>query len=144
MFNDVFSEVSNGTFVRCFLHGVPPIFFKVVGVGCAWSSGVAAFLWSSSRPYLASASACSLPLIFAWAFILWSVVICVWDINILVIASRMFLYGWLLCNVGCLIWVFKRYRTLRQYVNIWVGSSRYVVTRSCRVWCIATISARSM
>ena len=48
-----------------------------------------AFLWSNSHPCLASASACSLSLMFVQAFILWSVVICVWDINILIIASRM-------------------------------------------------------
>ena len=80
----------------------------------------------------------------AWALILWSVVICVRDFNILIMVSRIILSGWLLCIVGCLIWVFKRYRTLRQSVNIWVGSSRYVVVRSCRVWCMAIISARSM
>ena len=71
-------------------------------------------------------------------------VICVWDINIVIIASRTFLSGWLLCKVGCLSWVFKRYSTLRQFVNIWAGLSRYVVVRSCKVWCMAIIYARSM
>ena len=38
----------------------------------------------------------------------------------------------------------SKYRTLRQSVKICVGSSRYVVVRSWRVWCMAIISARSM
>ena len=103
-----------------------------------------ASLWSSSHPCLASVSTCSLPLILAWVFILWNVVIYVWDISILIIASRIFLFGWLLCKVGCFIWVFKRYRTLRQYVNIWASSSRYVVVRSWRVWCMAITYVCSM
>ena len=91
------------------------------------------------------ASTCSLPLMFVWAFILWIVVIWMRDINILMsIASRMFWSGWLLCEMGCLIWVFRRYKTLRQSVNIWVGSSWYVVVSRCRVWCMAIISARSI
>ena len=36
------------------------------------------------------------------------------------------------------------YRTLRQYVNVWVDSSWYVVVRSCRVWCMAIMYARTM
>ena len=28
----------------------------------------------------------------------------------------------------------------RQSVNMWAGSFRYVVVRSCRVWCMAIIS----
>ena len=86
--------------------------------------GVVASMWSNWRPCLTSACARSFPLMLAWAFILWSVVICVWDVNILNISSRIFLFGWLLCIVGCLIWVFKRCRTLRQFVNVWVGSSQ--------------------
>ena len=65
-------------------------------------------------------------------------------ISILIIACRMFLFGWLLCIVRCLIWVFKRYRTLEQSLSIWVGSSWYVVSRSCRVWCMAIFSTHSM
>ena len=53
--------------------------------GCACSYDVAVPLWSSSRPCLANASACSLPLMFLRAFILWSVVMWVRDINNLVI-----------------------------------------------------------
>ena len=58
------------------------------------------------------------------------------DCSILIIDSRTFLYGWLLCKVGCLIWVFNRYRTLRQFVKIWVGSSQYVWqgVGGCGVW----------
>ena len=51
--------------------------WKQYGVGCACSSGVVTFLWSTSRPCLASVYACSLPLMYVWAFILWSVMICV-------------------------------------------------------------------
>jgi hypothetical protein len=29
----------------------------------------------------------------------------------------------------------------RQSVNMWAGSFWYVVVRSCRVWCMAIISA---
>ena len=29
-----------------------------------------------------------------------------------------------------------------QSVNMWAGSFRYVVVRSCRVWCMAIIYAR--
>ena len=70
-------------------------------MGCACSYGVADFVWSNVCPYLASASACSLPSILAWALTFWSVVVCVWDCNI---DSRTSLSGWLLC----LIWVFNR------------------------------------
>ena len=112
-------------------------FWKSYGVRCACSYGVAASLWSNSCPCLASAFVCSLPSIFVWVVILWSVVICKHDISILTILSSMLLYG-------CLIWVFKSYSTFKQYVNIWVGSSWYVVVRSCRMWCMALIYARSM
>ena len=44
----------------------------------------------------------------------------------------------------CLDWVSSRYMTLRQFVKIWVGLSRYVVLRSWRVWCMAIIYARRM
>ena len=67
------------------------------------SIGVAMSLWSCSHPCLASAFGGSLPLMFAWAFILCSVVIWVRDISILFTGSRMFLFGWLLCRVGWLI-----------------------------------------
>ena len=105
MFKDVFSEVPNGTFAWCLLHGVPLVFLEVVR--CMVQYGVATSLWSSSCPCLVIASSYSLSLMFVCVFILWSVVICVWDINILIIASRMFLFGWLLCKVGCLIWVLR-------------------------------------
>ena len=29
-------------------------------------------------------------------------------------------------------------------MNIWIGSSRYVVVRSCRVWCMVIIYAHNM
>lgn len=38
------------------------------------------------------------------------------------------------CIVGCLIWVFSRYKTLKHFVKMWVSSSRYVVVRSWRMW----------
>ena len=65
-------------------------------------------------------------------------------INILIIAFRIVLSGWLLSRVGCFIWVVRRYRTLRPSMNIWVGLSWYVVVRSWRVWCMVIIYARSM
>ena len=52
-----------------------------------------ASLWSNSRPCLASASAWSFPPMFVWAFSLWSVVVCVRDINILIIFYRIILSG---------------------------------------------------
>ena len=76
--------------------------WKQYGVGCACSSGVVTFLWSTSRPCLASVYSCSLPLMYVWAFILWSVMICVRDIYFLLKSSRMSLSTWLLCRVGCL------------------------------------------
>ena len=66
------------------------------------------------------------------------------DCSILSVDSSIFLSRWLLCRVGCLICVFSRYRTLRQFVKICASSSRYVVVRRWRVWCIAIIFARSM
>ena len=32
----------------------------------------------------------------------------------------------------------------RQSVNMWAGSFLYVVMRSCKVWCMAIISTRSI
>ena len=61
-------------------------------VGCACSYGVATSLWFNSHPYMASACACSLPSIFVWAVILWSVATCVQDISILNIFSSIFLF----------------------------------------------------
>ena len=46
--------------------------------------------------------------------------------------------------VGCLIYVFSRYRTLEQSVIICDGSSQIVVVRRWRVWCIAINSTRNM
>jgi hypothetical protein len=72
------------------------------------------------------------------------VVVCVQDISILTIFSRIILSGWLLWLMGCFIWVFRRYSMFRQSVNMWAGSFWYVVVRSCRVWCMAIISARKI
>ena len=68
------SEVLYGAFVYGLLHGIPPIFLEVVGVGCVCSYVVLAYLWFNSRPCLANASTCSLPWIFVWVFIVWSVI----------------------------------------------------------------------
>ena len=62
-------------------------------MGCACSYGVADFIWSNVCPFLASAFACSLPSILAWALTLWSVVFCVWNCNI---NSRTIFSGWLM------------------------------------------------
>ena len=51
---------------------------------------------SESRPCLASVFAWSFHPMFVWASILCNVVICVRDINILIIFSRIILFGWLL------------------------------------------------
>ena len=91
---------------------------------------------------LASMFACSLPFMLGWAMT--SVVVCVQDYSILIIDLRKCLSRCLLCKVGCLILLFNRYRTLRQYVKIYIGSSQYVVVRSWRVWCIAIIYACNM
>jgi hypothetical protein len=58
--------------------------------------GVATSLWSNSHPCLASAFAWSFPPMFMWAYILCSVMVCVRDISILTIFSRIILSGWLL------------------------------------------------
>ena len=73
------------------------------------------------HPILASLSACSLPLIFVWALILRSVVVRVRACNIVTIDSSIFLFGWLLCKVGCFVCVFIRYTTLRQSVKMCAG-----------------------
>ena len=66
---------------------------------------------------------------------------CVRDCNIWTIDSRISLYGWLNCIVGCFTRVFSRYTTLRKFVKMWVGSSCYVDVRSWRMWCMAIIYA---
>ena len=66
------------------------------------------------------------------------------DCIILIMDSSMFLFEGLLCRVGCFVCVFKRYKTLRQYVKMCAGTFRYVVVKRRRVWCIAIISARSI
>jgi hypothetical protein len=104
-----------------------------------------ASLWSSSHPNLASVSGCLLPFLFVWALTLWStVVVYVRDCSILIVDSSIILSWWLLCKVGCLICVFRKYKTLRQYVKICASSFRYVVVRRRRVWCIAIIYACNM
>ena len=111
-------------------------------MGCSF--GAKAFLWFNLHPHLASAYACSIPSIVVGALTFWSVLVCVRDCNILTIELKIVLCGWLSCIVGCLTWVFSRYRTLRQFVNIWVVSSQYVVVRNWRVWCMAIIYAHRM
>ena len=59
---------------------------------------------------------------FMWALTLWNVVVCVRTFNILIIDSSNFLFGWLLCRVGCFVCVFMRYRMLRQSVKMCAGS----------------------
>ena len=46
--------------------------------------------------------------------------------------------------MGCLIWVFRRYKTLQKPMNKWVGLSRYVMVSRCSVWYMAIISAHSI
>ena len=67
-------------------------------------------------------SASSLPLMFACALTLYSVVGWVLCVRKFTISSKMVLSGWLLCSVGCFIWFFITYRPLRQSVKICAGS----------------------
>jgi hypothetical protein len=71
-------------------------------------------------------------------------VVYVRDCSILIVDSSIILSWRLLCKVGCLISVFRKYKTLRQYVKICASSFWYVVVRRRRVWCIAIIYARNM
>ena len=79
-------------------------------------------------------SACSLPLILAWALTLWSVVVSMRDCSIWTIDSRTFVFCWLLYIVGCLICVFSTYKTLRPSMKIWVGLPPDVVVKSDFGW----------
>ena len=70
-------------------------------------------------------SASSFPVMFACALTLYSVVGWVLCIRKLIISSKIVLYGWLLCSVGCFIWFCITYRPLRQfvkYVRVHLGS----------------------
>ena len=64
------------------------------------------------------------------------------DCNILIIDSSIFLSGWLLCKVGCFVYVFMRYKILRQSIKMCDGSFQYVVVRRRRVWCKTMSYAR--
>ena len=121
---------------------MPPVLLEVVWRGCACLYVAITSLCSNTHPILANLFACSLPLMFVWALTLWSVVVCVRDCNILIIDSSIILSGWLLCRVGCFVCVFRRYKTLKQFVKMCAGSFRYVVVRRRRVWCMAINSAR--
>ena len=94
-------------------------------------------LWVNLHPFLASASACSLPFILAWPLILCNDVVCVRACSILTLNSRITLSRGLLCGVQCLIWAFCKCKTFRRSLKICVGSSWYVVAKNRRVWCIA-------
>jgi len=67
-------------------------------------------------------SASSLPLMFACALTLYSVVGWVLYVRKFTIFSKIVLSGWLLCSEGCFIWFLIAYRPLRQFVKICVGS----------------------
>jgi hypothetical protein len=51
---------------------------------------------------------------------------------------------WLICVVGCCIWVFKKKSELKLSVNRYAGSVGNLSFISVRAWCIAVNSARRM
>ena len=79
-------------------------------------------------------SASSFPLMFACALTLYSVMGWVLSVRKLTISSKMVLLGWLLCSVGCFIWLFITYRPLKPSVKICVGSFGKSLSIIARVW----------
>ena len=79
---------------------------SINGVEWANSCGCEALTCSLDIPFSASVSASSFPVMFACALILYNIVSWVLCIRKLTISSRMVLYGWFLCSVGCFIWFF--------------------------------------
>jgi len=111
-----------------------------------WCS-VCKFIWLCGKfvflcyTILTSLFACSLPKMLIWAFILYIVVGCVRFWSMSTIDSNMVLSVWFRCSMGCLSYVLSTYRQLRQFVNICVGSCRYLFVIIHRVLCMAISSA---
>ena len=96
-------------------------------------------------PSLASVLASSFPVMLACALTLYSVVGWVICIRKLIISSKIVLSWWLLCSVGCFIWVFFiTYRPLRQFVKICACSFGKSLLITLRAWCMAINSTLKM
>jgi hypothetical protein len=108
-------------------------------VVCANSYDLVANRYLFLAPLFASRSACSFPSMFVCALTLDIVVSCVRFFSISTIEVSMDLSAWLLCWVGCFIWVF--YMCVLQSVNMWAGSFMYLVVTSLSVLCMAISSA---
>jgi hypothetical protein len=85
-----------------------------------------------------------LPSMLTCALTLYSVIGCVWFWSCCTMVARVIWSRWLLCSVGCLIYVLSRYNTFRLSVNMYAGSFGYSVLMVLSVLCIAIIYARNM
>jgi hypothetical protein len=128
------------------LYGWSSSLHHQYGVEWAFSCGWVGMSFSRSilLPSFANLSASSFPRILVCALTLCKVVGVVRFFSMFTIEASIVLFGWLFYCVGCFIWVFMRYRELRLFVKMSVGSWENSWMKISSIRYMADISAWSM